>query len=170
MSKRQIRSFFSEERARLINYVRGLLWDSSVDAEDVVHDVLLKILERADSPAPEYLAAYTYRSLKNRVTDLARTRRTGISIDDEETSLIDLLQANGPTSLEQLMSQEGQRALFQALDRLSDIERQVVIANELEGNTFKSLSEAWDIPINTLLSHKSRAMKKLREHLKRRTL
>ena len=165
MSKGQIRSFFSEERHRLINYVRNLLWDGSVDAEDVVHDVLLKILERADAPAPDYLAAYTYRSLRNRVTDLARVRKAGVSIDDENESLVDILRAKGPTAVEQIMSEEGRVALFQALETLSDMERQVIIANEFEGQTFKSLSEAWDIPLNTLLSHKARAMKKLRNHL-----
>ena len=170
MSKGQIRSFFSEERNRLINYVRGLLWDGSMDAEDIVHDVLLKILERSDAPAPEYLAAYTYRSLKNRVTDLARTRKPGVSIDDDSESLIDILKARGPTAPEQMMSEQGQMELFEALEALSAIERQVIIAHELEGQTFKSLSEAWGIPLNTLLSHKSRAMTKLRKHFTGRSI
>lgn len=170
MSKGQIRSFFSKERNRLINYVRGLLRDGSLDAEDIVHDVLLKLLERSDAPAPEYLTAYTYRSLKNRVTDLARTRKPGVSIDDESESLLDILKDKGPTAAEQIMSEEGRTELFRALEALTDIERQVVIANELEGKTFKSLSEAWGIPLNTLLSHKSRAMKKLRNHLTGRSI
>jgi DNA-directed RNA polymerase specialized sigma24 family protein len=40
----------------------------------------------------------------------------------------------------------------------------VVIAHEFEGVPFKELSEIWNVPQNTLLSHKSRAMKKLRKH------
>ncbi len=170
MSKGQIRLFLSNERTRLIGYVRSLLSDASIDAEDVVHDVLLKILERGDSPAPEYLAAYTYRSLKNRVTDLGRTRRPNVSIEsDDSGSLLDILQSKGPSAFEEITSEQGQQALFDALDTLSDTERRVVIANELEGQTFRALAEAWDIPLNTLLSHKSRAMKKLRNHLSRRT-
>ena len=169
MSKGQIRLFLSTERNRFIGYVRSLLKDASIDAEDVVQDVLLKILERGDSPAPEFLTAYTYRSLRNRVTDLARSRRVNVSIDADSESLLEILQDNGPGALELISSAEGQKTLFAALDTLSDIERQVVIANELEGESFRHLAEAWDIPINTLLSHKARAMKKLRKQLSRRS-
>ncbi len=170
MSKGQIRSFFSTERTRLIGYVRGLLKDASIDAEDVVHDVLLKILERGDRPAPEYLAAYTYRSLKNRVTDLGRARRPNVSIEDSGESLLDILASSGPSAFEEITSQQGQTALFQALEALSEMERRVVIANELEGETMRRLAEAWDMPLNTLLSHKARGMKKLRKQLARRRL
>ena len=169
MSNRQIRSFFSRERTRFIAYVRGLLKDASVDAEDVVHDVLVKILERGDQPAPEYLAAYTYRSLKNRVTDLGRSRKANVSIDEGE-SLAGILSANGPTAFDEITSTEGQQALFKALETLSEMERRVVIANELEGQPFRHLAEAWAIPMNTLLSHKARGMKKLRKQLTRRQL
>ena len=168
MSKGQIRSFLSGERSRFIGYARSLLTDASVDAEDVVQDVFLKILERTDSPAPEYLAAYTYRSLKNRVTDLRRTRRQNVSIEDSDDSLMDILRSKGPSAFDEITSAEGQVELFKALETLSEIERRVVIAHELEGESFRHLAEAWDIPINTLLSHKSRAMKKLRQQLTRR--
>ena len=170
MSKGQIRTFLSRERSRLISYARSLLWDASVDAEDVVHDVLIKLLERPDSPAPEFLAAYTYRSLKNRVTDIARTRKETVPIEEDNDSLIEILQDKSPTAFDELKSGEGQKALFEALETLTENERQVVIANELEGQTFKELSIAWDMPINTLLSHKSRAMKKLRNQLTGRSL
>lgn len=168
MANRQTQSFIRRERTRLISVARNLLKDASIDAEDIVHDVFLKLLERGDRPAPEYLAAYTYRSIKNRITDLARTRRQNVSIDDEDHSLLHILSARGPNALEILSSEEGQQALFKALDTLSDMERRVVIANELEGHTFRDLAESWNIPINTLLSHKSRAMQKLRKQLNRR--
>ncbi|MEM7097821.1 MAG: sigma-70 family RNA polymerase sigma factor [Pseudomonadota bacterium] len=170
MSKGQIRTFLSRERSRLLSYTRALLWDASVDAEDVVHDVLLKLLERPDSPAPDFLAAYTYRSLKNRVTDIARTSKESISIEQENDSLVEILQDKSLTAFDELISVERQKALFEALETLNETERRVVIANELEGQTFKQLSEAWDIPTNTLLSHKSRAMKKLRKQLTRSSL
>ncbi len=170
MSKGSIRSFFSTERSRLIGYARSLIKDASIDAEDVVHDVLLKVLERGDSPAPEYLAAYTYRSLKNRVTDLYRTRRPNVSIENSGDSLANILKSKGPSAFEQVTSREGQLELFQALETLTEIQRRVVIANELEGETIRDLASAWDIPLNTLLSHKARAMKKLRNQLTRRTL
>ncbi|MFP6834543.1 MAG: sigma factor, partial [Pseudomonadales bacterium] len=63
-----VRSFVETERLRLVHYVRSLLRGTAeLDAEDVVHDVLVSVLERADLPAPEFLAAYVFRALRNRV-------------------------------------------------------------------------------------------------------
>ena len=163
-----VRSFIADERQGLIRYVRSLLRDTAeMDAEDVVHDVLVSILERADRPAPDYLAAYIYRSLKNRVIDQIRTRKAALSLDSESDGggkLIDLLQDRNPNALEILQTQEGKEELFEALEGLSEMEREVVIAHEFEGVPFKELSEIWNVPQNTLISHKSRAMKKLRKH------
>ena len=163
-----VRSFIADERQELIRYVRSLLRETAeMDAEDVVHDVLVSILERADRPAPDYLAAYIYRSLKNRVIDQIRTRKPALSLDSESDGggkLIDLLQDRNPNALEILQTQEGKEELFEALEGLSEMEREVVIAHEFEGVPFKELSEIWNVPQNTLISHKSRAMKKLRKH------
>ena len=163
-----VRSFIADERQKLIRYVRSLLRETAeMDAEDVVHDVLVSILERTDRPAPDYLAAYIYRSLKNRVIDQMRTRKPALSLDSESDGggkLVELLQDRNPNALEILQTQEGKEELFEALEGLSEMEREVVIAHEFEGVPFKELSEIWNVPQNTLLSHKSRARKKLRKH------
>ncbi len=164
-----VRSFFQSERERFIYYVRSLLKGTAkMDAEDVVHDVLIKILERADLPAPDFLAAYIYRSLRNRAIDYVRTRKPTLSLDAESDEgggkLIDLLEDLKPNALEVLQTQEGKEQLFEALEVLNETEREVIIAHELEGVPFKELSQMWSVPLNTLLSHKSRAMMKLKKH------
>lgn len=169
MSDADFRSFIKGERQKLIHYVRSLFRDTAdMDAEDVVHDVLVKLLERPGSADLGSVAGYAYRSLKNRVIDSSRTRKPTVSLDAEPhdgPGLSASLQDHAPGLLDQLQSEEGRAALFEALTKLSEIERQVVIANEFEGVPFRELSAAWNIPLNTLLSHKSRAMKKLKEHL-----
>jgi DNA-directed RNA polymerase specialized sigma24 family protein len=49
---------------------------------------------------------------------------------------------------------------------LSDDEKKLIIATEVKGKTFRHLAENWNIPINTLLSRKSRAMAKIRKENK----
>jgi len=169
MKDRDVRSFLESNRHRFIRYARSLVKETAeMDAEDVVHDVLVRVLERADQPPPDFLAAYVFRSLKNRVIDHVRTRKPTVSLDAEpgegSEKLIDLLQDRRPNALEILQTQEGKEELFVALEELSEMEREVVIAHELEGVPFKELSQTWNVPLNTLLSHKSRAMKKLRRH------
>ncbi len=169
MKDLDVRSFVQSERQRFIYYVRSLLKGTAkMDAEDVVHDVLIKILERADLPAPDFLAAYIYRSLRNRAIDYVRTRKPTLSLDAESDEgggkLIDLLQDLKPNALEVLQTQEGKEQLFEALEALNEMEREVIIAHELEGVPFKELAQMWSVPLNTLLSHKSRAMMKLKKH------
>jgi len=162
-------SFVKGERQKLVNYVRSLVRDTAdMDAEDVVQDVLLRILERTDMTTPENLAAYLYRSLRNRVIDNMRTRKPTMSLDAEIDNhgarLIDLLQDRTPNALEVLQTREGREELFSGLASLNDMERKVVIAHELEGVPFAEMAEMWNIPRNTLLSHKSRAMRKLKKY------
>ena len=172
MKDGDFRSFIENERQKCIHYVRSLLTETAeMDAEDVVHDVLAKILEKADrAPSLDHLAAYVYRSLKNRVIDYIRTRKSTLSYDAEIESenksgkLSELLFDLKPNALEVLQTDEGKQKLFEALDTLGDMEKEVIIAHELEGIPFKELSKKWNIPQNTLLSHKSRAMKKLKQH------
>ena len=61
----------------MLAYVRGLVRDAADrDGEDVVQDVMLRLLEAPDPSRPiEDLAAYVYRALRNRVIDVIRGRR-----------------------------------------------------------------------------------------------
>jgi RNA polymerase sigma factor (sigma-70 family) len=168
MTDSDFRAFIKSERQRLVGYVRSLLKETTeMDAEDVVHDVLVRLLERPATAAPlEYLAAYVYRSLRNRVIDSRRTRKPTLSLDAEDgdgnARLADVLHDITPDVLELLQSDDGKRRLFAALEQLNEQERNVIIAHEFEGIPFKQLSATWHIPQNTLLSHKSRALKKLK--------
>jgi RNA polymerase sigma factor (sigma-70 family) len=162
-------AFIRSERKRLIHYVRSLLRGAAdMDAEDVVQDVLTKMLERPDASAElGNLTSYVYRSVRNRVIDLGRTRKATVSLDadpDGDHGLAEVLADTKPDALGLLQTEQGERALFAALDTLSEIERRVVIAHEFEGVAYRELSATLNIPLNTLLSHKSRALKKLKEH------
>ena len=167
-------ALIKQERQRFIAFVRALLRGASeLDPEDVLHDVLARLLGKPNLELPvDRMTAYIFRSLRNRVVDHMRTRARHVSLDadgDEnddrsQPKLIDLLHDVNPDALEVLQSDEGKRALFKALDSLSAIERTVVIAHELEGESFKELASRLRLPLNTLLSHKARAMKKLEKH------
>jgi RNA polymerase sigma factor (sigma-70 family) len=52
-----------------------------------------------------------------------------------------------------------------ALDDLPREQREVFIAHELEGASFKELATRWDVSVNTLLSRKRYAILALREQL-----
>jgi RNA polymerase sigma factor (sigma-70 family) len=165
--------FLKRERSRLIRYVRNRIDDAADrESEDIVQDVVLGLFEKADISAPvENLAAYVYQSLRNRIIDAMRRRKGGHQSLDAElpgdtgSTLADFIADMAYDIEIELDRKEFNRDLNTALSMLDEKSRSIVVATEVHGLTFKNLSEEWKVPIGTLLAHKSRAMKKLREAL-----
>lgn len=160
--------FFRREGRRLASFVRGKIQDSAeFEAEDLVQDVFAALFERADPLAEvENLSAYVWRSLRNRVIDTLRRRRNNVSLDqpldgEEGLTLADVLESDDPDALEELLAEEDLAALAENMELLEPRERELIRRTEFEGRTFRELSEEWNVPIGTLLSRKSRAIRKL---------
>lgn len=156
----KIIEFFRTEYKKWVGYVRRLIDDTAErDAEDIVQDVILHIFDRADIGAPiENLSAYIYQSLRNRVVDLLRKRKDILSLSD-------VILASSTDTAYEFEKKELQEKIYQAIDYLNDEERAVVIATEFDSRSFRELSDAWGVPIGTLLARKSRALKKIRQEL-----
>lgn len=152
--------FFQKEYFRLVRYVRRLIDDAGDrDAEDIVQDVMLSIFDKADVTIPiENLAAYVYRSLRNKVIDIFRKREEILSLSDV------IVDARSDTE-RVVERKELMDFVFRAIDSLPDVQRAVFIATEIEGWSFRELSEEWEIPIGTLLARKSRALQHIRKKL-----
>ena len=105
----------------------------------------------------DHVTAWLYRVARNRITDLFRTRRT------ESLELEDLLPSadGGPEA--ELARTLLLSALENAIAELPVEQRDIFIAHELEGRSFKEMSAATGVSINTLLSRKRYAVLRLRE-------
>ncbi len=170
MRNRETYKQISGEYQKMVGFVRSRLRDSADrDAEDVVQDVLTSVVDRMNVAAPlEDITAYIYRGLRNRIIDMFRKRRDIVSMDEpitDDTTLKDLLSDLTHSPEHQFTAKEAAKQLYAAIDTLTDDEKEIVIAVEIEGYTFSELSEQWDISINTLLSRKARAMTKLKQLL-----
>lgn len=171
--RQQIKDFFIGEYKALVVFVRGLIDDAADrDAEDIVQDVAFHLFEKGAVNEPiEHLAAYIYSSLRNRVTDSFRKKKPVQSIDapvgeDEgAATLIDVLSKVNEDSQRRYERQDLFERAMALIKRLPMREQAVIIATEMEGFTFAELSERWNVPIGTLLSQKSRTLKKLKNAL-----
>ena len=143
-----------------MSYVRGWIADTAErDAEDVVQDVIERLFEKEDMGSPIVdLSAYLYRSLRNKVIDLYRKPRRTTELPEELSDI--RFEAS-----EEMDREEAREALFDAIEDLPPAQREVLVATELEGRSFKELAEEWHTPIGTLLARKHRAMIALREML-----
>ncbi len=165
-TKNRLALLFRAEKERFVSFVRRRLGDRSrTDAEDIVSDVVYRVLRRIDIVGEiENLTAYLYRSLENRIVDKRRGASPRMSLDEEEFQFQRRPERErGPDQgLERLDLRE---RLAQAIGRLSPQERAVFLATEVDDRSFRDLAEEWGEPIGTLLSRKNRAVARLKKML-----
>src|SRR4051812_5536956 len=151
------------EQSRLGNFIRRRVPDPR-DAEDILQDVLYRLVEANRLLMPiEHVTAWLFRVARNRITDLFRKQDP--QPNEDVLELEDLLPSPdaGPDALyaRSVLLDE----LDLALDELPDEQREVFIAHEFEGRSFKEISAETGVNVNTLLSRKRYAVLHLRERL-----
>src|ERR1022692_735490 len=169
---RQLSEIIAEERSRLRKFIRRRVPDPS-DAEDIVQEVFYELVEANRLLMPiEHVTGWLFRVARNRITDLFRKKKpesfSDRAVEGEDGELLrieDLLPSPdaGPEALyvRNVLLDE----LEVALGELPDEQRQVFVAHELEGRSFKELSAESGENINTLLSRKRYAVLHLRRRL-----
>ena len=154
-------------------FIRKRVADQS-DAEDILQDVFYELVEAYRMMKPvEQVTAWLFRVARNRITDLFRRRtreaRTAepakFNAEGEELLLDELLPS--PDAGPDAAYARGVlvEALDDALEDLPAEQRDVFVAHELMGYSFKDLAEQSGVSVNTLLSRKRYAVLHLRERL-----
>ena len=169
---RQISAIFAEQRSRLRNFIRRRVPDPR-DAEDILQDAFYKLVEANRLLMPiDHVTSWLFRVARNRITDLFRKKKpetfSHVSVADEDGELLqieDLLPSPdaGPEALYVRNALLDQLEL--ALDELPEEQREVFVAHELDGRSFKELAAETGVSVNTLLSRKRYAVLHLRERL-----
>ena len=169
---RQIAEVIAEERPRLRSFIRRRVPNES-DVEDLLQEVFSKLVEAHRLLMPiDYVTGWLFRVARNRITDLFRKKRpenfTDLAVADEDGELHeleDLLPSPdaGPEALyvRSLLLEE----LELALAELPGEQREVFVAHEIDGRSFKELSAKSGVSVNTLLSRKRYAVLHLRRRL-----
>ncbi|MBM3435529.1 MAG: sigma-70 family RNA polymerase sigma factor [Bacteroidetes bacterium] len=168
--RKKLRNFFGKEYYNLLTYVKRY-WrgDEETDPEDILQDVVLNLYTKVDLDTPiENLLAYTYRSLRNKIIDRQRKNKHRIlsDFDDEENGgnhLLGKLQDNSPDPDEMYEKELMIESMFDLIGQLNPDQQEILIRTEIEGQTFESLSQEWEVPIGTLLSRKHRALSRLQK-------
>jgi len=169
---RRISGVIAEQGSRLRNFIRKRV-PNEADVEDLLQEVFYELVEANRLLMPiDYVTAWLFRVARNRITDLFRKKRpetfSDRVVEDEDgepLQIEDLLPSPdaGPEALyvRNVLLDE----LESALDELPDEQREVFIAHELEGRSFKELAAESGVSVNTLLSRKRYAVLHLRERL-----
>ena len=168
---RLIAEAFQRDEPRLRSFIRRRVSDFA-DAEDVLQDVFSELISmyRMMRPAEE-TTAWLFRVARNRITDLFRRRELKslsepVGREEDVRTLEDLLPSPDAGPEAEFARGVLVEALEEALDELPKNQRQVFVAHELLGRSFKDISEESGVGVNTLLSRKRYAVLHLRERLK----
>jgi len=168
----RISEVVKREQSRLRNFIRRRVPDPR-DAEDILQDVFYKLVEANRLLMPiEHVTGWLFRVARNRITDLFRKKKperfsdTGVADEDDERLRVeDLLPSPdaGPEALyaRSVLLDE----LELAVAELPKEQRDVFVAHELDGRSFKEMAAETGLSVNTLLSRKRYAVLRLRERL-----
>jgi RNA polymerase sigma factor (sigma-70 family) len=170
---RQISETVERERLRLLNFIRRRVSDPG-DVEDILQDVFFEFVETYRLMKPiEQAGAWLFRVARNRIIDGFRKKKPELlddlaatSDDGEMLSIEELLPSPdaGPEAAyaRSVLIEE----LETALEDLPAEQREVFIAHEIEGRSFKELAAETGVGVNTLLSRKRYAVLHLRDRLR----
>jgi RNA polymerase sigma factor (sigma-70 family) len=171
---RQISEVIAEEGLRLRNFIRRRVPNES-DVEDLVQEVFYELVEANRLLMPiDYVTGWLFTVARNRITDLFRKKKpvnfsdaAPMDEDGDRLRFEDLLPSPdaGPEAiyLRKALLDE----LEEALAELPSEQREVFLAHEVEGRSFKELSAESGVGVNTLLSRKRYAVLALRRRLQR---
>jgi RNA polymerase sigma factor (sigma-70 family) len=167
---RLISDAMERDKPKLRSFIRKHIADTN-EAEDVLQDVFYELIETYRLMKPvEHVTAWLFRVARNRMVDLFRRKKPSslnapASADADADTLEDLLPSDdaGPEAAyaRSLLLD----ALEEALEELPEAQREVFVAHELMGRSFKDISAETGLSVNTLLSRKHYAVQHLRQSL-----
>lgn len=168
----KIADVIAEEQPRLRSFIRRRVANEA-DADDLLQEVFFELVRAHRLLLPiDFVTGWLYRVARNRITDLFRKKRPegfgDTAYETEEGELLDLEDLlpspdAGPEAqyARNLLLEEMRLAIAE----LPAEQREVFVAHELEGRSFRELAAETGVNVNTLLSRKRYAVLHLRERL-----
>jgi RNA polymerase sigma factor (sigma-70 family) len=167
------------ERVKITSMIEQDLRISEVIAGEHVEDLLQEVffeLVRANRllMPVEFVTGWLYSVARNRITDLFRKKKpvnfTDVAFENEEGELLgfeDFLISSDAGPEEELLRKMLLNELEAALAELPKKQREVFVAHELEGRSFKELAEETGTNLYTLIARKRYAVQRLRARLQK---
>ncbi|MGO8797394.1 MAG: RNA polymerase sigma factor [Candidatus Sulfotelmatobacter sp.] len=170
----RISEVVKREQSRLGNFIRRRVPDP-LDAEDILQEVFYELVEANRLLMPiSHVSGWLFRVARNRITDLFRKKKPESFSDaiahdndgDEPRLRIEELLPSPDAGPEAIYARnEVLQELELALDELPEEQREVFLGHELQGRSFKEMSAATGVSVNTLLARKRYAVLHLRKRL-----
>jgi RNA polymerase sigma factor (sigma-70 family) len=171
----EISQVIAGERSRLRNFIRKRV-PNEADVEDLLQEVFSELVEANRLLMPiDHVTGWLFRVARNRIIDLFRKKRPEafgrdpLAVSDEGEALLleEVLASPDAGPAEAYARAVLLEEIEEALDELPEEQRDVFVAHEIEGYSFKEIAARTGVSINTLLSRKRYSVLHLRERLRK---
>lgn len=170
----RLKEVIEKESPRLLGFIKRRVAVES-DAEDILQDVFYQFTKTMREDPIEKAASWLFKAASNKIIDWYRKIKP-VSLDKmNERTFDDEMNTSYRIEDSQFKDTQSQDVLYnrqefwpmleELLNNLPEKQREVFIMHELEGKSFREISEITGTGINTLLSRKRYAELYLREEL-----
>ena len=134
------------------------------DALDVVQDVFLRWDQQCSQAPPLQPRGWLRRVTLNRAIDVSRKRQTEADVDPHVMET----RSKSVETVEMLDRATLRQDIASALDRLSEMQRSVLVAKVYDEMTFAEIATELGVAISTVKTHYLRAVQAVRDRLRPR--
>ncbi len=151
-------------RQRVYSMAWHVLGDAD-EAADVAQDVFIRLWENRSDVDTDRVGAWLTKVTRNAAIDAWRRRRTRQNVYATDTETVEALPGHvrGPEG--ETRAELFRDRLRTALATLGEPHRSIVILREIQEYQYDEISEALDLPLNTVKVYLHRARKTLRAEL-----
>ena len=171
-NNKKLKDFFGEEYQSLKIFVNSRIKaTASRDAEDIIQDVALKLFTGADRYSPiNNVAGFVYNSIKNKIIDIMRSKKHDNNYEDSAEAKLQELAEIVYDTADNPYREELNGVLKTAIINLKPDYRDIIIAIDFEGYSYKEISYETGIPKGTLMSRRHRAIGILYKELEEKNI
>ncbi|MCG8310249.1 MAG: RNA polymerase sigma-70 factor [Cytophagales bacterium] len=163
-NKRAFEKFFKVYHPRMIRFAL-LFVNRYADAEDVVSEVLIKLLKQRDKlPEINNFSGYLFTAVRNQSLHILKkyAQKPPVDLDDIPE---DFLTDNYVEPFEKVLSKELREIVTDFVERLPPKRKMVYLLTKDEGLRIKQVAELLDITEKTVKKHLELAMRDLRNEV-----
>lgn len=156
--KNAVTELYNQTKSAVYGYILSVMKNAH-DSEDILHDVYVSVIKNAGKYKPQGKPmAWMFTIAKNLVYMKLRSRKNEQDISEFEW---------GSMTKTPDLTSEDKIVLYSAMKELSEEEYRIVVLRIAGGLKNREISDIMELPLSTVLSKYSRALKKLKKILER---
>ncbi|SNR26238.1 RNA polymerase sigma-70 factor, ECF subfamily [Maribacter sedimenticola] len=155
-----LNSFFEVEYGSLKRYIQSKIKQTSEsDAEDIIQEVALRIFSRPLDALPiNNIGGFVYGAIRNKITDILRSKKRRVDHQEEIEQLWTDFTNKFYDGSSSTYPEQIREKLKIAITNLKPMYRDIIIAVDFEGYTYREISRETGISPGTLMSRRHRAL------------